>query len=374
MKKLLSVRLKSRKTHLNGAGVVVGAVLAIATLNVLPASAQLSEGTLSNYTLVGLGSGLGTTTTFGWNSGPNPAMHFLADYKTPQHERRQQRRPQQRGRPVPTTPPLYAIPRRAAANVESPTHDAGVRPNTVLIGDRHRAVRGSTLSNNAAALTATQTYSSIANNQVITDVAGLNVIDIGSGGIHNANFTISGPSDATFVFNVTGGIQTNQVETLSGGVTASDILFNLLGTSGNIFQTSGGDQLEGTFLATNGGNFQFSELDLIGQLINVDGNVQLVSGSIIPTFAPFTPPAIPEPSTYGRCWFSASPALATWAIAAARRSRSPERNRPKKPSRPFAGGSFCPGNPQMPDMCPKHLGECHPPTECRVELKVTTSR
>ena len=40
--------------------------------------------------------------------------------------------------------------------------------------------------------------------------------------------------------------------TLSGGVEASHILFNLTGTSGNIFSTSGGNVLYGTFLATNG--------------------------------------------------------------------------------------------------------------------------
>jgi hypothetical protein len=45
--------------------------------------------------------------------------------------------------------------------------------------------------------------------------------------------------------------------------------------------TSGGDVLFGTFLATHGGDFQFSELDLTGQLINTAGHIQFVSGSTI---------------------------------------------------------------------------------------------
>ena len=55
----------------------------------------------------------------------------------------------------------------------------------------------------------------------------------------------------------------------------------------------------GTFLAVNGCNFQFSNLGLTGQLINVGGNIQLVSGSSINAFAPFigTPEIIPEPTT-----------------------------------------------------------------------------
>jgi hypothetical protein len=47
----------------------------------------------------------------------------------------------------------------------------------------------------------------------------------------------------------------------------------------------------GTYLATDGGQFQFSNLNLDGQLINTAGNVQFVSGAQIPTLAPFTVPA-----------------------------------------------------------------------------------
>jgi hypothetical protein len=82
---------------------------------------------------------------------------------------------------------------------------------------------------------------------------------------------------------------------LSGGVTASHILWNLTGT-GTVLQTSGGNVLVGTFLATNGGAFQFSELQLTGELINTGGNIQLVSGNHTLIQAGFTVPV-----TIGQC-------------------------------------------------------------------------
>ena len=64
-----------------------------------------------------------------------------------------------------------------------------------------------------------------------------------------------------------------------GNIQITNILFNFLGTSGNVFQTAGGDKSYGVYLATNGGDFQFSNLDLMGNLINTAGHIQLVSGS-----------------------------------------------------------------------------------------------
>ena len=70
----------------------------------------------------------------------------------------------------------------------------------------------------------------------------------------------------------------------------------------DVLSTSGGDQLYGTFLAADGGNFQFSELNLTGALINSEGGMQFVSGSKIPTFTAFTggtsnQVSTPEPSS-----------------------------------------------------------------------------
>ena len=146
-------------------------------------------------------------------------------------------------------------------------------------------------SSTDAALPATQTFGAINGTQTITGNGGLNVIDIAS--LHNPNLTISGSSSDVFVFNVSGLFQTNQAITLNG-VSASQILWNLTGT-GTVFQTSGGDTLFGTFLATDGGDFQFSSLNLTGELIDTDGHIQFVSNSSL-TGQPFAPP-VPEPAT-----------------------------------------------------------------------------
>jgi hypothetical protein len=147
-------------------------------------------------------------------------------------------------------------------------------------------------------LTATQTFGAINATTTITNVGalgGLNVINFSS--LSNATLTISGNANDIFVLRTAGNVNTNHVMNLVGGVTASHIIWDLDGTSGNIFQTSGGDKLFGTFLATKGGNFQFSNLNLGGQLINTGGHIEFVSGSYMTANA-FTPPSVPEPANW----------------------------------------------------------------------------
>jgi len=69
--------------------------------------------------------------------------------------------------------------------------------------------------------------------------------------------------------------------------------FNLTGSSGNILQASKGSVLYGTYLATNGGDFNFSQLNLTGAVINIGGNVQFVGQSQIQASAPFMPFQLP---------------------------------------------------------------------------------
>jgi hypothetical protein len=144
------------------------------------------------------------------------------------------------------------------------------------------------LSNTASGLAPTQTFGSVTGALTINGNGGLNVINIDS--LHNPDLTITGGSNDSFVFNISGIFSTNHVMVLDG-VSASQILWNMTGTSGNIFQTSGGDKVYGTFLATRGGNFQFSNLNLMGQLINTAGHMEIVSGSDVT--------AVPEPGTIG---------------------------------------------------------------------------
>jgi len=120
--------------------------------------------------------------------------------------------------------------------------------------------------------------------------SGVYVIDVNN--IQNADLTFSGNASTRFVVNVSGTYQTNKTITLSG-VSPSQLLFNFTGTSGNVFQTSGGDLSYGTYLATDGGNFQFSNLNLTGALINTAGHIEFVSGSKLTAAG-----LVPEPQSY----------------------------------------------------------------------------
>lgn len=145
-------------------------------------------------------------------------------------------------------------------------------------------------------LTPTQTFTgTLSSATTIHGNGGLNVIDVDS--IQNAPLTIQGSLNDFFVFNVAGSFNTN-VKMVLSGVGPDQILWNFTGTSGNVFQTSGGNSVFGTFLATKGGNFQFSNLDLNGALINTAGDVAIVSGSGIPIFTPLPLPGVVPASLF----------------------------------------------------------------------------
>jgi len=253
----------------------------------LPAAAQLTPGQNAglnlaidtNYAFVDLGA-----TTLGWNSGPIAGNVLLG----------------QGVKANLSGGNNGGLTNGGVVNFDSTATISGSLQNPITEVPVSTSFTATALadaqnvSSYASSLSPTQTFSTINNTTTITGDGGLNVIDVAN--IQNAKLTLSGNANDYFIFNVTGGIQTNQAMTLSGGVLASHVLFNLTGT-GTVFQTSGGDLSYGTYLATNGGQFQFSNLNLDGALINTAGNVQFVSGAKIPTFAPFTVPAVPEPTT-----------------------------------------------------------------------------
>jgi hypothetical protein len=241
----------------------MGAVLLAATLSAPPALASpLPEGSvLPNYVIVSVGPNSSITV----NSGPINGNVLLGDGNASNSSGGGNG--QVIGH-VDVSPPATGD---FLAHIQIPPTVVTVASSvgTTAFADAN------TLSAAASALTATQTFSTIGGGQTIHGNGGLNVIDVNN---INGAFTVAGGASDTFVFDVSGSFVSNQHMTLSG-VLASNILFNLTGTSGNIFQTSGGDVLFGTFLATHGGDFQFSNLDLAGQLINTDGHIQFVSGS-----------------------------------------------------------------------------------------------
>ena len=270
----------------------VRAMLALcAVLLALPASAEpltatdeagLNLGSDADYAFIDLGSG----TTLGWNSGPIAGSVLVGNGVTVSTSGGNNGG-LTNGGVLYYDSTTICSPSPCGSGLQTP-------PPTSLVSTSVTSAALNTaqmVSSFASSLTPTQTFTTITSATTITGVAGLNVINVGS--IQNAALILSGPANAFFVINVTGSIQTNQSMTLSGGLLASNVLWNLTGTSGNILQTSGGDVLVGTFLATDGGQFQFSELQLNGELIDTDGNVQFVSGSQIGTAEGFT---VPSPS------------------------------------------------------------------------------
>lgn len=145
----------------------------------------------------------------------------------------------------------------------------------------------------ASGLTADVTYNSNISNTVFSSIGTLTVIDV-EGDVDD-DITFTGSAIDLFVIRVDGQVDTNSPMTLNG-VLPSNILWVLEGTSGQCFKTAGGNVSYGTFLATGGCDFQFSNLQLTGALINTGGHIEHVSGSQT-TSDPFTTPEpIPLPA------------------------------------------------------------------------------
>jgi hypothetical protein len=250
-----------------------------ALLIAFPGAAQaipagLDLGTDNNYAFIDLGS-----STLGWNSGP-VAGNVLFGLGLHANLSGGNNGGLTNGGVL-----FHDSSANISGSLQNPVTETLV-PNTTT---QDAATIAQNVSSFASSLAATQTFTTINNTTTITGNGGLNVLDVAN--ITNAKLTLSGTANDFFVFNVSNAIQTNQPMTLSGGVSPSNILFNLTGTGTvAVFQTSGGDVSFGTYLATNGGKFQFSNLNLTGRLINIGGDVQFVSGSKIP--------AVPEPGTF----------------------------------------------------------------------------
>jgi hypothetical protein len=116
-----------------------------------------------------------------------------------------------------------------------------------------------TASNQLAALTTTQTFSSL-NGQTIVGDGGVNVISV-TGNI-SGGFQVSGGANDIFVFNVLGTLDFNSgiAGANAGGstVTPSQIIYNFIGTtSGQVVNTMVPDTINGTLLSVNG-NYNYT--------------------------------------------------------------------------------------------------------------------
>lgn len=280
--------------------------LATASLSVIDSGltpqqqAGLDLGMDKNYAIIALGNG--NTPTFSWNSGP-----VGGNVLTGQGEKAAFSGGNQGG--ITTPGVLYYDNTVTGTNT---FHSLENPPPTSLVTTSltaNAAQIAMNVSNYAAGLTADQIFGDMPGTTTITGNGGLTVVDVTN--MHNVKLTLSGTAADYFVFNVSGLLQTNQPMTLLGGIDPTHILFNFTG-AGTVaeFQTSGGDRLYGTYLATDGGKFQFSNLNLTGQLINVGGDLAFVSGSQL---------SIPEPSAAALVLLGLMGSVGTMAL---RRRRS----------------------------------------------------
>jgi hypothetical protein len=289
--------------------ILAGAPLLVvaATLSAVPALAapltlsELNLGTAANYAVVDLADG----TTIGQNSRPINGPELLGNGVTAAFSG---------GGHGAISGGVFFDSTTQGTNTFSQfspppttTQVSGPAPATSVTGAA-LASANTVAANIAVAVTsgnANQTIASIPNGTTAWNgnaATGIDLIAV-TGKSTNPTFTLSGTANQYFVFDIEGGdgaFSENNPMTLSG-ISPNHVLFVFTGTSGNVFSTSGtSNTLFGTYLATDGGGFNFSNLNLDGALIMGDangagvkggGDVQIVSGSEIPTFSPFTVPA-----------------------------------------------------------------------------------
>ena len=243
--------------------------------------AGLNLGSDLNYAIIALGKG--NTPTFNWNSGPVDGNVLMG-----QGEKAAFSGGGNGGLTAGHTV-YFDNTVSNTGSFNSLQHPPPSSPVSTSV-TQNAATIAENVSNYASSLSPTQTFGDISSTTTITGNGDLNVIDFAN--LHDSKLNLVGTSSDWFVFNISGQIHTNQPMSISGGIDPSHIIFNLTGTGTVVFQTAGGDLSYGIYLATNGGSFQFSNLNLTGALINVGGDVAFVSGSQIPT-------GVPEPGMLG---------------------------------------------------------------------------
>ena len=94
------------------------------------------------------------------------------------------------------------------------------------------------------------------------------VLSLSSFTMQNYKLILSGNADSSFVFNISGTFSMNNSSiTLSGGLTANNVLFNYLGTAVNV-SIQGDSTVNGIILATAAGdNIKLSNSTVNGEII-----------------------------------------------------------------------------------------------------------
>jgi choice-of-anchor A domain-containing protein len=135
--------------------------------------------------------------------------------------------------------------------------------------------------------------------KTIVGSAGVNVLNITDLNLNGAHLTLSAPAGGQFVINDSGGFVLNSgVIDLAGGLTPSDVVFNLTGSSPGVMSSGGGNAsvLNGILLAENR-TIDFSPGLINGEAISDSDHIHFVSGAEVNQVPPSPPPMVPEPAS-----------------------------------------------------------------------------
>jgi hypothetical protein len=161
-----------------------------------------------------------------------------------------------------------------------------------------------TAARNAAAFFASQSptfeIAQINSGQTITanNPGGLNVLNINNLSLTGQTLTLSGPAGTQFLINDSGSLSLNAGNiVLTGGLTPSDVVFNLGGPSPGSVNLSNGSLLNG-IVVDSGGNISLTGSQVNGELIG-GGSIALDPASLV-MGAPVQ--AVPVPPSFLVMW------------------------------------------------------------------------
>jgi len=153
-----------------------------------------------------------------------------------------------------------------------------------------------------AALAPTQSFGSVTKSITVSGNGGTNVIAVGSVAYNSKTLTLSGGTDDVFVFNVSGGFNfADSRIVLTGGVTASHVVFNFPTAGPTIKLSKSTNVVSATFLAPERDVIYHNPAGFTGAI--VAHNIDIHSNANL-TASPFSPPdSSPPASLSGTVYF-----------------------------------------------------------------------
>jgi hypothetical protein len=158
-----------------------------------------------------------------------------------------------------------------------------------------------------AGLPATNPTTSVGNSTgTISGTGGVNVLNISGLNLNHGSLTLSAPKGGQFVINDSGQFTLNSgVIRLAGGLTPSDVVFNITGTGPDVSSSGGlhNESVVNGILLAEDRNIAFAPGLVNGEVISDGSSIHFVSGASVnqalpPTVpSPHGPLSAPEPTS-----------------------------------------------------------------------------